>query len=69
MDLRVAADVGFAIERASVKFLFQRLARLRVAPHQHHTSAGGGQATRDVGAQALRAAGDNGGLAGQAGKA
>ncbi|MNI65768.1 hypothetical protein D3C73_1212880 [compost metagenome] len=69
LDVRVVADVGFAIERAPVQFLLKRLAGLRVAPHQHHVGAGGGQAACDVGAQPLRAAGDDGGLAGQAGKA
>ncbi|MNV92527.1 hypothetical protein D3C71_1871390 [compost metagenome] len=69
LDLTVLADVGLAEQRPPVQFLGNRLARLGVAPHQHHVDARRGQAARDIGAQALRAARHDGRLAGQAGKA
>ncbi|KAG0922685.1 hypothetical protein G6F31_019812 [Rhizopus arrhizus] len=69
LDLAVLSDVGLAEQGAPVQLLSERLARLSVAPDQHHVHAGRSQAARDIGAQALRAAGDDGGFAGQAGKA
>ena len=69
LDLRVLADVGLAIQRPFAQLIGQRLAGRGIAADQHHVGASRGQPARDIRAQPLRAAGDDGGLAGQAGKA